>query len=275
MEAEPGLKPFVKRTVKTLTGLVGRCLPAHGGSRILTYHSVGRRDHEMNVTPEAFAAQMAWLAENATVIPLDACLDGRPGVAITFDDGYRDNLTEAAPILAAHGFPATVFMVAGAAGGSLSHDADPAAGAIMTWDELRQLHAQGVAIGAHTMTHPRLARLDAAAQREEIVGSVRRIAEELGAPVTAFAYPYGTGRDYNALSMALVEESGCIAAVSNRYGVNAAPVERWAMRRIWIDRTDKLAMFRAKVTGRLDLLSALDAPAALRIRDWLNGRGPV
>ena len=90
---------------------------------ILLYHRVARERHDpwgQCVAPERFAAQMALLAEQAEVVPL-ARLPGaigrrrpsRPLVAITFDDGYLDNLVTARPILERHGLPATVFLVSG------------------------------------------------------------------------------------------------------------------------------------------------------------------
>lgn len=85
-------------------------------TRILTYHSIGDRDHDMNVTLEAFVQQMQWLFENENIISVSDAAQGNPGVAITFDDGYLDNLENVATILNQYGFPATVYMVPGKAG---------------------------------------------------------------------------------------------------------------------------------------------------------------
>lgn len=270
--ADGGLKAVLKGAVKSSVSTAGYVLPPMEGARILTYHSVGERDHEMNVKPSDFTEQMTWLASNAAVISLEDVLEGRPGVAITFDDGYRDNLTTAAPVLTRLGLPATVFMVTGFAGRMLAHDQDRETSTLMTWDELRALDEMGIAIGAHTVNHRRLTELSCDEQRSEIVGSVEQLRQELGKAVQTFAYPFGTGWDYNANCEALVKESGCTLAVSNRYGVNPMPCERWALRRIWVDRTDTLAMFAAKVTGRLDGLAALEWKPALAMRRWLNGR---
>ena len=90
-------KGTLKKAVKLAAATLGHVLPRHeAASRILTYHSVGTRDHDMNVSPEAFEQQMAWLAENQLARPLSDAVEGKPGVAVTFDDGYRDNLIEAA-----------------------------------------------------------------------------------------------------------------------------------------------------------------------------------
>ena len=239
-------------------------------SRILTYHSVGDREHEMNVAPDAFRAQMEWLAEHAEVCPLAKSVGGARGVAITFDDGYRDNLAVAAPILADAGLSASVFVVAGRVGMRLAHDRDIETGALMTWEEILELESMGWAVGAHSLTHRRLARLSRSEQRTEIRACTRLLEDNLGHGIEAFAYPYGSELDFDQTTKTLVRECGYSFALSNRYGVNAAECDRWALRRIWIDRTDTQASFQAKVSGALDALAWLDSPAAIRARRVVN-----
>jgi len=240
------------------------------GSRVLTYHSVGARAHDMNVTPDNFAAQMEWLAKNAAVITLHDAASGCEGIAITFDDGYRDNLVNAAPILRELGLPATCFIVTGRMGAVMVEGEDPATAALMTWDEVHQLADDGFDIGAHTVTHPHLARLTEDEQRREISESARVITEQLGHAPEAFAYPYGSIADYDEVTACLARESGFQYAVSNRYGANRPGCDRWALRRIWLDSTDTLDTFQAKVTGQLDVLALLDSRAGVALRRGLN-----
>jgi len=265
------VKAALKRGVKAVAGWAGPLVaPRCPDTRILTYHSVGCRDHDMNVSLDAFKAQMAWLAEHCAVIPLSAAADSEPGVALTFDDGYRDNLVNALPVLADLGLPATVFVVPGRMGGMLDHDRDPTTSQLLSWEELDELEAAGIEAGAHTMTHRRLSALSSSEQREEIVRSAEVLSGHLGHTVRAFAYPFGAVTDYTALSMQLVREAGFDYAVSNRYGRTHPGGERWGLRRIWIDASDSLATFQAKVTGRLDLLSVLDSAAGAAARRILN-----
>jgi peptidoglycan/xylan/chitin deacetylase (PgdA/CDA1 family) len=238
--------------------------------RILTYHSVGERDHEMNVLPEMFQEQMYWLAANAPVISLADAMEGMPGVAITFDDGYRDNLINAAPVLFHLEFPATFFVVPGRLGGMLDHDHDLATSRLMSWDDVLKLQSLGMTIGAHTMTHARLARLDRVAQEYEIAECKAILEDGLGRDVAAFAYPFGSAADYDAISRELVQAAGYDFAVSNRYGALHLDEGRWDARRIWIDRTDSLESFIAKVDGRLDALAYLETDWALRARRGIN-----
>jgi peptidoglycan/xylan/chitin deacetylase (PgdA/CDA1 family) len=267
----PRVKNVLKRAVKGAGRAAGFFLHTRVPcARILTYHSVGYRAHEMNVTPEMFQAQMTWLAKHAAIISLCDAADGKPGVALTFDDGYRDNLVYAAPGLKELGLPAPVFMVAGKAGEVLVPEEAPDTGSLMTWDDLKAIESFGVEAGAHGMTHRRLSELTEEEQAWEIGESKRLIEAKLEHPVRFFAYPYGSSLDYSEITFGLVRKAGFRYAFSNRYGVVIPGMFPWELRRIWIDATDSLASFQAKVDGRLDLLRVLDAPAAIRWRRRLN-----
>jgi len=264
-----GIKRALKQGIKHAAMWLP--MPPRKGSRILTYHSVGTRDHEMNVAPGEFASQMKWLAGNARVVTLAEAVD-RPedGVAITFDDGYRDNLLHAAPVLAELGLPATFFLVAGRMGERLDHDGNREAAELMTWDEAAQLHDMGAfELGCHTLTHRRLSALTPSEQREEICGSLEMLEKHFG-DVRSFAYPFGSALDYDGHSVALAREAGFARALSNRYGVHGPGDDPFTCRRIWIDRTDGIDLFRAKVSGKTDALHFLDSPPIIRCRRIVN-----
>lgn len=267
------LKAAIKRGVKAMAMAMPGRRPGVSGvprSVILTYHSVGDRDHDMTVSVADFRAQVGWLAEHLEVIPAAKAAQGHPGVALTFDDGFRDNLVHAAPLLRAGGMCATVFVVAGRLGGLLDGERDPERGALMSLEELRELDSMGIEVGAHTLSHPRLSTLSESGQRAEIGGCKRVLEDQLGHAVEGFAYPFGSAFDYTEQSKALVEECGYRYGMSNRYGPNGPGFDPWSLRRIWIDRSDTLTTFQAKVTGRLDHLAWLDSPLGLRGRRILN-----
>lgn len=265
------LKNGLKRGMKSAIGALG-ALRKKGSvhTRILTYHSIGHRRYEMNVTPEAFAAQMAWLASNQTVISLDSAAAGGCGVALTFDDGYRDNLINALPILEHYGYPATVFVVSGCLGTTLPGEKEPESGTLMSPEELREATSRGLTIGGHTRSHARLATLTPERQMEEISGCKADLEEILETRVRTFAYPYGSALDYDAESVAAVRRAGFDLAFSNRYGPVQADDGPFAFRRIWIDSTDTLKSFEDKVSGRLDGLQLQDSALGIRARRLLN-----
>ncbi len=130
----------------------------------------------------------------AKIVPLQDAAK-RPGsIALTFDDGFRNFRTEAAPLLERYRFPATVFVVTGYCGKT---NGWPAQGAripelpLMDWDELREISERGFEIGAHTVRHPNLQALSADSARQEMQDSKSEIEDRLGRSVTQFAYPYG------------------------------------------------------------------------------------
>lgn len=89
----------------------------------------------------------------------------------------------------------------------------------MTVDELQLLAASSlVTIGAHTVTHTRLASLAAAAQEEEIATSAQQLAAWLGREIPVFSYPFGRRCDYSAESIAICRAAGFVKAAANSPG---------------------------------------------------------
>ena len=166
---------------------------------VLTYHGIDQSGSVISVTPAAFRAHVAWLvAGPVPVVPLAQLLalpDDASAVALTFDDALASVTTEAAPVLAAHGLPATVFVVSRHVGGDnqWNGSGDPGVPAqqLLGWDALGRLREQGFAIGAHTRHHRHLTRCGPDELSEELGGSAKDIAAALGERPTAFAYPYG------------------------------------------------------------------------------------
>jgi peptidoglycan/xylan/chitin deacetylase (PgdA/CDA1 family) len=167
---------------------------------VLTYHSLDDSGSAISVPPAVFSQHVRWLAGGRVrVLPLADLLvldheDPEPAVAITFDDGFL-NFREAADQLLKCGLPVTLFVVTGHVGGSNAWGGRTEPGIptlpLLDWADLERLAGQGVAIGAHTRTHPRLTTLPAAAADGEIDGCLQDIGKRLGVRVDHFAYPYG------------------------------------------------------------------------------------
>jgi len=187
---------------------------------VLMYHRVNDYDGSELTTPTAvFAEMLQRLARECHVIPLSdlvrtlecgGAIEPRT-VVITFDDGYRDNLKVAAPLLARHGLPATFFIATGHVDSGRPFPWDGSSGAdnpVMTWDEVRELAGMGFAIGAHTVNHVNLGKATLAEARAEIVGSKARLEAVLGREVTLFAYPFGGKAFIRDEVRAIVREAG-------------------------------------------------------------------
>jgi len=207
---------------------------------VLYYHRVGPfrpgAPRKMNVSPEAFRAQMLLLRRHRVeVLTLDQVLEGGRGVALTFDDGYRDCLEHALPILQSLGFPATFFIVAGRVGGMddwMRGTRQPPE-RLMDWDDLRRLVDAGMAVGSHSLTHGTLTP-------EEVSGSRRLLEDRLGIRVEHFAYPRG---ECPPEAQSWVRSAGYRAGWATRSG-DARPFTR---RRLPVSGSSGLAAFAGRL----------------------------
>lgn len=259
------MKHHVKKYGRVLSPLFRQT-----GPRLLNYHSVGTAPDSLTVSPEQFAEHMEWLASAHDCISLDDAVRDGQGIAVTFDDGLRDQYENAVPVLRRLGIPATFFIVAGNPAGSTFGDIY-GGDKEMTWDEIRDLDAQGFEIGSHTTDHRRLSVLSREQQESEISGSKQIIEEQLGHPIRFISFPYGTYLDYTAETLDIARDAGYVCAFSNRYGASSPGAERWEMKRIWLDASDDLPCFKAKINGDLDFLSVLDTRAITWIRRAKSG----
>lgn len=115
-------------------------------------------------------------------------------VAITFDDGYRDNLINVVPILEKYQVPATFFVTSGYVGTNRLFPWDNDNGnkfENLTWDDIRYMRKKGFEIGSHTVNHVNLGEVSIETARREIRVCKEKIEAELGERIDKFAYPYG------------------------------------------------------------------------------------
>lgn len=224
---------------------------------ILMYHAVAHHPspaaRALSVAPEAFAAQMALLAERGRT-PLTTAalgeawrrgtaLPARP-VLITFDDGYEGVHRHALPVLAAHGFTATVFVSTGWLRGR--HGTGGAPDTMLDWHQVRELAAAGLEMGGHSHSHPQLDQLAGDRLRTE-VGRCREItAQETGTAPVSFAYPFGYS---NRGVRRVVREAGFAQSLA----VRNAPARRaqgpYALARLTVRRRTSIEEFGRLVEG--------------------------
>lgn len=271
-----------------------------GRGVILTMHHVWRGrelpfqpNRILEIAPEFLDSVITMIrAEGFDIAPLGEVparltADGPPFAVLTFDDGYRDNLTEALPVLRRHNAPFTVYCVPGFAEATaplwwrdledvvretdrlevpFAEGAETFATATgkqkrqvfkavywrlragpepvlrdviarmatragidprerveqlcLRWDGLAELAAEPLCtIGAHTMTHPMLARHDEKTVRHEMVESRRMLERELEVNVEHFSYPVGDPGSAGTREFAIAREEGFATAVTTRPGV--------------------------------------------------------
>src|SRR5262249_35924765 len=147
-------------------------------------------------------------------------------VLITFDDGYRDNLDNAVPILERYGYPAVIFVPIGYLDGSLPlpHDEHLASRGIVNrtpgWRDLADLGRTGGRAESHGIGHRPLADLEVDEATREIVLSKLRLEERLGRPVFAFAYVKGSEAHYRPVHLSLLRQAGYELAFTSISGAN-------------------------------------------------------
>lgn len=156
----------------------------------LCFHEVGYNNDNLSVTPETFRHMLVEL-KNLGYVFVDAndITDIKKGkkkmpqkaVFIGFDDGYKDNYTYAYPILKEEGAKATFFVVSN----TISTDNR------LTFENIKQMVADGFAIGSHTANHTRLDNISTEEVRKELNDSKYTLQETFNTPVNAIAYPCG------------------------------------------------------------------------------------
>lgn len=220
---------------------------------ILMYHGIARTGEQASryVLPaRALRRQLAWLRfRRRPLLSLDDYVALRErnelpepnAVILTFDDGYADNAEIALPLLHSRDVPAIVFVITSAIGKSNDWDEGVLSGRpVLSRAQLRELVAAGIAVGAHTVTHPSLTEVDPQTAENEMSESRSELERELGAPVKHFAYPYGrTSRTLEALA----ERTGFVSAVGIKPGTNGPAVSRWDLRRYEVRGTASLLRF--------------------------------
>jgi peptidoglycan/xylan/chitin deacetylase (PgdA/CDA1 family)/glycosyltransferase involved in cell wall biosynthesis len=177
---------------------------------ILMYHRIAAggpiATERFCVEPGLFASQMAILHRSGyhtialrdwfSALARHESLPGKP-VILTFDDGYRDFLTAALPVLRTHGFSATVFLVAERIGRTADWDArygEPAP--LLSWEELRMLQEAGIEFGCHSALHRPMTGMRLPEMAQDTMRARAILEEGFATSIKNFAYPYGAVNEF-------------------------------------------------------------------------------
>jgi peptidoglycan/xylan/chitin deacetylase (PgdA/CDA1 family) len=246
------------------------------------YHRVSDPPHDPEeggyvLAPEAFAAQVRWLAASGrAVVPLRSLADAaRPdgSVVLTVDDGCDSDARVVAPLLESLGLTATFFVTAARVG-------EPGRAA---WPDLRALAAGGFEVGAHGLDHVLFADLGEEALRRQLEESKRRLEDGVGRAVTALALPGGSGGER---ARRAARAAGYRLVVGSRPGLVRGPapdrvLPRFAVRgaggfRAFRHAVEQRTLFRLREGTRHATLhlarEALGTRAYGRLRARLQGR---
>lgn len=222
--------------------LAARAVPRRpaAGVRIVHYHFVFDDERER------FARQLAFLASEYEPVGLSEAVDrlragrvrGRE-LVVTFDDGFRSQLVNAAPLLAEHGFRACFFLMTELLSASLEEAERfcrerlhlPRPVEPLSWEDAAQLSDLGHEIGSHGRSHASLAELDRDRLDEEVRGSREELERRLGRPVAHFSAPYGDRARFSPAVSAAARLAGYASCATAQRGRNVSADDVFALRR--------------------------------------------
>ena len=203
------------------------------------YHSIrkdpGDTHSELVVTPEAFERQLKLLqSKNYKFLTISELLNSKtnqyPRVAITFDDGFKDNYEIAFPLLQKYGAKATIYLAPDINGIEK-----------LSTSMIQEMVSSGlIEFGAHTLSHCNLEKSDLEAAYIEIKGSKDKVEELTGMNCEAFAYPFGR---FNNDVAAIVKETGFTSAVTVKKGISEI-IDPFRIMRISVLRSTNIVQFR-------------------------------
>jgi peptidoglycan/xylan/chitin deacetylase (PgdA/CDA1 family) len=241
---------------------------------ILAYHNIDKAPkskgfRELYVSPSQFLRQMFILKmlgfKGVSMTEAVPYLSGHKTgkiAALTFDDGYCDNLKNAAPVLARFGFSATCYVVSGSIGQTNQWDSkvNNAVKPVMDADQLKAWIDFGFEIGAHSRTHSHLTECQGNVLEEEIRGSREDLERALHYTTLHFSYPYGS---WNPVAADAVERAGFQTACTTRRGRARGGDNLFRLSRVKVRKYDPLALFVWKLLAGYEDRRAYDLAAYL------------
>ncbi len=215
---------------------------------IIMYHHIDDRAQQwkLSVSPTSFEKQMRYFKDHHYyVMSLEDYINHlkkgdavpRKSVIITFDDGYKNNYTNALPILKKYNFPATFFIQVDGIGRD----------DYMTREQVQDLLDNGFTIGSHTVHHGFLPNLNTDEKIAEITTSKALLENMLGVDINLFSYP---GGGFDSESRDITIAAGYTGAVATHPGPNYPNKDPYALKRIRIARTaDNFFTFIIQISG--------------------------
>lgn len=232
----------------------------------LCYHGVTRQQrgpHDsrgLHVNAQRFARHLDFLQKHYRVVSLRDYINAQRlgvtlpqySVVLTFDDGFRNFLTVAAPMLAQRNMPATVFLITDLAGEVSEAEVGPEWTAEddrrhLSWEEARLLQqTHDVQFGSHTCSHPALLTLTQSESRHELQHSLNDLTSQLEVDIPTLSYPKG---QYSTLLAETAREVGYACAVTTDRGPNELHHDLFTLGRALIGDFDDEASFAVRVSG--------------------------
>jgi peptidoglycan/xylan/chitin deacetylase (PgdA/CDA1 family) len=242
---------FSTRLVRLVSWLNRKRVP------IVCYHSVTsdaapveRDPHKQHIPLRLFLSHLDYLQTNYNVVSLSEYVQARRNnlnlpdysVVLTFDDGFEDFQSIAAPHLRQRKLPATVFIITDRAFGRFV----PKGESFLNWDQIRELAAAGIGIGSHSCSHLPLSELSLEEVTKELSESRALLESNVGCAPVPLSYPFGqTSESISGLAQSL----GFTCAIASDSGPNSKDASIYQLSRTVIASDDDVASFAARVSG--------------------------
>jgi peptidoglycan/xylan/chitin deacetylase (PgdA/CDA1 family) len=282
-------KQVVKNALYRTIGETSTALRLHpDGQRtlsILMYHKVNDLpDNPTTVPVSKFDEQLNRLGElGYNVIDLDAVLDhytlGKPlpekAVLITFDDGYRDTLENALPVLSKYGHTAVIFIPVAYMEDEtpLPHEARLVERGMrnrtLDWGLMRELDAGGVRVESHGIAHRPLAEVTLDESVREIAVSKLKLEEQLGRPVRSYAYVKGSEAHFHPVHESILKQAGYEIAFTSISRANGSGTNPFRLGRYNVEPYPART-FDLVLSGACDLIAVKDTVAGTHARRLFN-----
>jgi len=224
---------------------------------IICYHSVTsdaepvlHDPHKQHIPLDLFLQHLDHLQSKHRIVSLSEYIDARRNnrrlpdysAVLTFDDGFEDFYSVAAPHLIERKMPATVFVIADRAFGRFVPNGE----SFLSWNQIRELANRGVEIGSHSCSHTPLTELSPKEVTKELADSRALLETELGRSPISLSYPFGQTSD---AICRLAESLGYTCAIASDAGPNHGKASLYRLGRTVIASDDNVATFAARVSG--------------------------
>lgn len=222
--------------------------------RVINYHHSPLEDKDQ------FIKQIKWFSKHFEFCGIEELqsffegkksFDSKPGMIVTFDDGYLDNYQVAHQYLSVHGIPAIYMVSAGLVGKKAVRDGVEEE--YISSDQMKEMISQGATIGCHTFSHHRMNKSDTdEVLQHEIVDSQKELELLTGQPIDIFCWCGGEEETYTKEASDLIRSSGYKVA----FQTNSAPIlqdcDRYQIDRSNIEAGWSMPLVRFQLSGFID-----------------------
>lgn len=229
-------------------------------TRIICFHRVWDNERER------FRKRMSWIKKNYNIIHLYDFFQGnlsteKINVAITFDDGFKNWITNAVPILKELNIPATFFINSSFVGLSDKESLEFCKNVLklkpengLSWEDIRLMNKDNFELGGHTKNHVNLGHTkNCIYMDEEIKEDKKKIEKQINQEIKYFAYPFGSISDISSNAVKIIKDVGYQSSFTIIPGFNIKSTNRYMLYRDSLDVSLSKFVFKAWLNGSYDI----------------------